>query len=745
MKRSKLVWLVGAVALANACGDDAAPIDTADTGSSSESGSDTLTTTQTTTTLSTSADSSSSESSGVDTVVDSSESSSEAGSSSESSSSGPETGNLCGNDVVDEGEICDGSDLAGSDCAMEGFDGGTLGCAANCSAFDTDECTMADCGDNTINGREFCDGTDLGGADCVSEGFDAGTLACSPSCMAYNFSGCSVCGDNDQDADEVCDGNDFAGLTCVTEGFAGGSLTCADDCNSFDTAACNSCGNDVIDAVGEICDGTDFGGQNCIDYGFTAGTLTCTDACSTIDSSGCFDGDFCVEENIGSDVGNGVASGSNVGEDDDLTEGCGSTPTTDHVIEWIAPAAGTYRFDTVDSSFDTVLSLHNDCAGAAWACNDDLGFLSLRDSRIVTDVVAGQIVILSVSGYGGATGNWVLNINLDGTGAECCTPHGIAGCDSDDGTCEGLVCALNADCCNAAAPWGADCVALAVGNCTSCQDVCGNNLIENTEVCDGSDLGGEDCGSQGFDYGDLDCADDCTIDAGDCGTFEGDCCTDNGPGSPGCDDDSCTAFICIDMPECCDQNGTWDAGCAAAAATACAVCNPDACGNNLIEGVEVCDGIDIVGDCISEGFLYGEIACLDDCTGLDTFDCNDFGACVEEDIGSAVGDSVATGANAGEDNDVVEGCGFNTNTDHVMAWVAPDDGNYRFDTGGSTFDTVLSVHSDCDAASLACNDDAIAPASQLFLDVVEGQLVLVNVTGYNISTGNWVLNINLEP
>ncbi|MBC8072057.1 MAG: hypothetical protein IAG13_27290 [Deltaproteobacteria bacterium] len=748
MKRSWLVCLVGGLSQVIACGDDAPAVDTADSSSSDGGESeDTLTTTQTT--LSTSADSSSSESSGVDTNVDSSESSSSEGESSSSDSSGSstETGDLCGNDMLDDGEVCDGSDLAGQDCASQDFDGGTLGCNASCSAFDTSMCTLADCGDGMISGRETCDGVDLGGATCESLGYDAGTLACAPSCAAFNFTGCSECGDNNQNGSEVCDGDDFNGATCETEGFAGGTLTCAADCSGFDTLGCDACGNGVIDADGEICDSPDFAGANCLDYGFTAGLLACTDNCGTIDASGCFDGDDCVEEDIGSDVGNAVASGSNVGEDNDVAESCGNTPAADHMIQWIAPANGTYRFDTVDSSFDTVLSLHNDCVSPSLVCNDDLGFNGNRDSRIVTDVVAGQILIISVSGFGVASGDWVLNINLDGEGAQCCTPHGIAGCDSDDGTCEPLVCAINPDCCNALAPWSAECVTLAVANCTSCQDVCGNNLVEDEEICDGTDLASETCATQGFDFGDLDCAGDCTLDSSDCGNFEGDCCSDNGPGSPGCDDDSCTTFVCAENPECCDQNGTWDATCAGIAATACAVCNPDACGNNVVEGVEVCDGIDLAGGtCVTEGFLYGDIGCAGDCTAFDTSSCNDIGACVEESLGSAVGDAVTTGMNAGEDDDVVEGCGFGTVTDHVMSWVAPGAGNYRFTTDGSNFDTVLSLHSDCDAAALACDDDGgLGTQSQLFRDVAAGETLLINVTGFSTNVGTWQLNINLEP
>ncbi len=49
---------------------------------------------------------------------------------------------VCGNDIAEEGEICDGADLRGETCETQGFDGGTLGCLEDCSGFDTSGCWM---------------------------------------------------------------------------------------------------------------------------------------------------------------------------------------------------------------------------------------------------------------------------------------------------------------------------------------------------------------------------------------------------------------------------------------------------------------------------------------------------------------------------------------------------------------------------------------------------------------------------
>ena len=47
---------------------------------------------------------------------------------------------VCGNAVVEGNEQCDGSNLGGQTCVGRGYDGGTLGCNADCT-FDTSSCT----------------------------------------------------------------------------------------------------------------------------------------------------------------------------------------------------------------------------------------------------------------------------------------------------------------------------------------------------------------------------------------------------------------------------------------------------------------------------------------------------------------------------------------------------------------------------------------------------------------------------
>lgn len=441
--------------------------------------------------------------------------------------------------------------------------------------------------------------------------------------------GGELCGNDALDDDEVCDGTALADQTCADEGFDGGDLGCLDDCTAYDTSACVTfaCNNDILEGD-EVCDGTDTGTATCLTEGFDGGILGCNAECDAVDTTACVAAPDCAEESIGTVVGDSVASGSTVGEDDDFDETCGFGVTVDRVIFWTAPADGLYIFDTFGSGYDTVLSAYGDCTDeSVLRCNDDSGS---PQSRLSLEVTQGQEVLISVSGFNGATGDWVLNIHPEAGG--CCYAHGAPGCEVSE--CSAAVCTAVPECCEVG--WNQYCADVAGVFCEVCTtpDICGNSVTEGDETCDGGDIGDETCISQGFDGGALGCADDCSgYDTSGCFNYEGGCCFANG--SPGCTDDDCRNLICDADSFCCGAlGGTWDGICAGYAIDNCAICDTaDVCGNGIAEDGEACDGGDF-GDnsCQSEGFDGGILfGCSDDCQSYDTSACVDFsdGCCYD--------------------------------------------------------------------------------------------------------------------
>jgi cysteine-rich repeat protein len=133
----------------------------------------------------------------------------------------------CGNGVLDSavGEACDcgrdGATLA-TGCNVINGDGDTALCRSDC---------QLRCGDGIASGSlEQCDGQDLAGLTCASLGRYGGTLACSPFCRA-DISNCSAdrCGDGVINGDELCDGAALE-IGCLAVGFDYGRAACSSSC-----------------------------------------------------------------------------------------------------------------------------------------------------------------------------------------------------------------------------------------------------------------------------------------------------------------------------------------------------------------------------------------------------------------------------------------------------------------------------------------------------------------------------------
>ena len=147
---------------------------------------------------------------------------------------------VCGDNITDAGETCDGTDdaICNTDCRPAGGDA---------------ECTC--CGDGAVNGGEFCDdGNDSNLDDCrndctaCGDGIVNGNEECDDG-DDDNLDECRndctlpECGDNIADPGETCDGTDDA--------------TCNGDCRPAGGAAeCTCCGDGTVNG-GEFCDDGD--------------------------------------------------------------------------------------------------------------------------------------------------------------------------------------------------------------------------------------------------------------------------------------------------------------------------------------------------------------------------------------------------------------------------------------------------------------------------------------------------------
>jgi len=213
---------------------------------------------------------------------------------------------------------------------------------------------------------------------------------------------------------------------------------------------------------------------------------------------------------------------------------------------------------------------------------------------------------------------------------------------------------------------------------------CGNGLIDAEEDCDGTNISSDDtCISEHYDGGELLCAIDCSFDYGSCaldscpdgtidtGTEQCDCDADASctltelnsqtcsshlgtgySGILGCSQTSCQFDTsgCSYTPTCgdslneigeqCDDGDTSSGdGCSSTCTiesgwtctggsgqSSCTEISTQECGNNLIEGTEVCDGTDLGEEtCTSQmGTGYtGTLSCESDCSF-------DYGSCVED-------------------------------------------------------------------------------------------------------------------
>lgn len=146
----------------------------------------------------------------------------------------------------------------------------------------------------------------------------------------------------------------------------------------------------------------------------------------------------------------GQVAGTNAGaslESGESTTVSGAAASTSIWYVWTAPDAGVATFDTVGSSFDTLLGVYTGTAVNALAKvgeNDDIVSRYQRQSWVSFNVSAGQQFMIRVDGFNGATGS----VNVDwkiGTSAAGPPPNDMFAAAQELGGASGTTGGTNVD------------------------------------------------------------------------------------------------------------------------------------------------------------------------------------------------------------------------------------------------------------------------------------------------------------
>lgn len=411
-----------------------------------------------------------------------------------------DAGGECGNGVVEAGEQCDGGDLGGATCESEGFGGGGLLCTADCT-LDTSNCTL--CGNGVVDEDEECDGEDLGESSTCADlnlGSADEPLGCTADCT-YDFGQCSGCGDGIVTPPEECEppGDllekaELNGETCMSLGFDDGLLDCTEGC-TFNTDSCYICG-DAVQQGQEECDGADFGDLSCGDYiamsgdPYDSGSLSCGADCS-VDTSNC------------SLCGDGVITGAEVCDPGDLGgETCQSQGLDGGLLGCNADCSG----------FD--LSACTDCGDGVIEGDEQCDFNNLGGESCVSQGFPGggdlQCTLECVLDTSQCADNFCGDGIVNGSDECDCGNQGVncTAAQLGNQSCVGLGFDGGALACNSPNNCGYD--------TTGCYE-CGDGNVDPGEQCDGGNLDGESCTTQGFGGGgSLGCNSSCGFDTSGC-------------------------------------------------------------------------------------------------------------------------------------------------------------------------------------------------------------------------------------
>lgn len=279
-------------------------------------------------------------------------------------------------------------------------------------------------------------------------------------------------------------------------GASAGEDTVDESASASATEGFAVCGNAVIDGE-EVCDGNELSGQSCTDLpGLVGGTLACASDCASFDTSQCE-----------ADPGGAVVRFNEI-TSSEITEGeyAGASDALE-LYNAGGQAADLSGFLLSDDAVFAPDKTYTMPAGTMLEPGAFLVLVKLDDVTMMGDYPFGisseNPETLRLADPGGTVVDTVDFVGSDATVSWCRVPDG----DGEWQSCARTFGASNT-------PGAADDTA---GD-TGVDPVCGDDVREGDEICDGEDLGGLECTdvSRNFTGGTLACTARCMLDPSGC-------------------------------------------------------------------------------------------------------------------------------------------------------------------------------------------------------------------------------------
>ena len=178
---------------------------------------------------------------------------------------GTETVANCGNGLKEEGEKCDGG-YKSCTSIDSSFTGGYANCNEKCNGYDTSTCEGGSgnlCGNNNVDPGEICDGDTIQ-CKMLAGAPAGGTAKCAGNCIDWDKSTCYDDGSGNNDNNNNDNGNNDSGNNDNGNNDSGNNGS--DNNSGYSGDSKENCGNGILDPGEQCDDGNLIDGDGCSRY-----------------------------------------------------------------------------------------------------------------------------------------------------------------------------------------------------------------------------------------------------------------------------------------------------------------------------------------------------------------------------------------------------------------------------------------------------------------------------------------------